>query len=93
MNVKIPSSDLKELSTILKGFKEQKSEEEIFYHLCFCILAPQTKFVNNKKAIEELKERDFYNKNLHRNSLESIVGFAQRNILAHSMYQVRAQFS
>jgi N-glycosylase/DNA lyase len=73
MKVDIPSSDLKELESVLGAFKNYKTEEEIFYHLCFCILAPQTKFVNNKKAIEELKERGFYSKNLRRNSLERIV--------------------
>jgi len=39
---------------------DYKSDEEIFYDACFCILAPQAKFANNLAIVNDLKERDFF---------------------------------
>lgn len=35
-------------------------DDNIFYSGCFCILAPQAKFKNNSKIVEELRKRDFF---------------------------------
>jgi len=73
MKLEIPQADLKELQKIQAAFARQKSDEDIFYHLCFCLMAPQTTFVNNKRAINELIRRDFYRKNLHIATIENII--------------------
>ena len=50
-----------------------KSDEEIFYDLCFCLLAPQTKFAYNKIATGDLTSLQFYKVNLSENELQAIV--------------------
>jgi len=56
----ITKEDRKNLKIALAGLSRKKGRKEIFYDLCFCICAPQTTFVSNRKVIEELKKRDFY---------------------------------
>lgn len=43
---------------------DYKTDQEIFYDACFCILAPQAKFANNLVIVNELKEKDFYNNDI-----------------------------
>lgn len=43
-----------------KNFANKKTDEDIFYELCFCICAPQTTFKNNIQVIGKLRELDFY---------------------------------
>lgn len=60
MKLKITKQDREGLSKIFENFGRKKTEEEIFYDLCFTILAPQTKFKNNIKVVQKLKDLDFY---------------------------------
>jgi N-glycosylase/DNA lyase len=60
MKINITQQDREGLSKIFENFGRKKTEEEIFYDLAFCLLAPQTKFQNNIKVIQKLKELDFY---------------------------------
>lgn len=48
---------LKEFSSLRKA-----STEDIFYELCFCIMAVQTSGLRSWKVVEKLKEQDFFNK-------------------------------
>ena len=68
--VKISSKDLIELKKIQRNFKRKKSDEEIFYNLCFCIMAPQTTFISNKRAINDLIGMDFYHNQIDAQVLE-----------------------
>ncbi|OGM10638.1 hypothetical protein A2Z67_00080 [Candidatus Woesebacteria bacterium RBG_13_36_22] len=43
-----------------ENFGRKKTDEEVFYEMCFCICAPQTTFKNNIKVINELRELDYY---------------------------------
>lgn len=56
-----------------KNFEPPKTDEEIFYELCFCICAPQTTFKNNIKVIEELKVHDLFNREMSIDILERIL--------------------
>ncbi len=47
---------------ILSKFNCNRDDKDIFYNLCFCICAPQTKFKSNCKVLKELIRLDFYNK-------------------------------
>jgi N-glycosylase/DNA lyase len=59
--LRINSDDIKNAREIFKNnFRSIKTDEEIFYQLCFCICTPQTTFKNNTKVVAELKERNFY---------------------------------
>jgi N-glycosylase/DNA lyase len=60
MKINITQQDREGLNKVFENFGRKKTEEEIFYDLCFTILAPQTKFQNNIKVIQKLKELDFY---------------------------------
>ena len=55
------------------GFGKDKSDQEVFYDLCFCICAPQTKFVYNREVIKALIEADFYGSDISVQELEKIV--------------------
>jgi hypothetical protein len=50
--------DRLQVSRVLERFttRQRKSKREIFYDLCFCICAPQTTFVNNRKVEEAKRE-------------------------------------
>jgi N-glycosylase/DNA lyase len=60
MKINITNEDRRALNKVFKTFGRKKTEEEIFYNLCFCLMAPQTTFKNNIKVIQKLKELDFY---------------------------------
>jgi len=60
MKINITKQDREGLSKVFENFGRKKTNEEVFYDLCFTILAPQTKFQNNIKVIQKLKELDFY---------------------------------
>ena len=63
MKPQITKQDREALNKVFENFGRKKTEEEIFYDLCFCLCAPQTTFKNNSKAIQNLKIIDFYNWN------------------------------
>lgn len=44
-----------------ENFLPKKSNEEIFYHLLFCICVPQTTFKNCSEVISRLKKVRYYN--------------------------------
>lgn len=73
MALSISHQDRKMINKVLYGFFEKKTNEEIFYHVCFCVCAPQTTFVSNMKVNKVLRERDFYNKEIGREELRGIV--------------------
>lgn len=52
--------EIRQAKKIAEDFGKDKTKEETFYHLCFAICAPQTTFVSNRQAVEELKSIDFY---------------------------------
>lgn len=57
----ITSEDRRMAKTVFNNsFSTQKTNEDIFYELCFCICAPQTSFKNNFKAISDLRQHDYY---------------------------------
>lgn len=68
----IPKQDLLRIQQVIKSFQADKTDEEIFYHLCFCIMVPQAKFSSATQSVTRLKEKDFYNKSLPINELEQI---------------------
>jgi N-glycosylase/DNA lyase len=57
----ITDQDRLEIANVVGRFKRQKSDEEIFYDLCFCLLVPQTKFSAVRPLVAGLQEVDFYN--------------------------------
>ena len=50
-----------------------KGDEEVFYDLCFCLLAPQTKFAYNRIATGDLMSLQFYQTNITENELHAII--------------------
>ena len=73
MILNVPQEDRKMIRNISDNFKRIKSEEEIFYDLCFVLCSPQTKFDNNYKVNLELQKRDFYNKDILEEDLKQIL--------------------
>jgi len=65
--------ELQEIDIILNNFKKAKSNEEIFYNMCFCICIPQTKFSSNLISIQNLKNVDFYNKDVPLERLKELI--------------------
>lgn len=58
--IKFDRIQIQEAQKITQNFQKLKTKEEVFYHLCFAICAPQTTFTSNRQAIEELKNLNFY---------------------------------
>lgn len=49
----------------LEEFTKERSDEELFYELCFCILTPQSKAKLCWKAVEDLIKNDFLHKDIN----------------------------
>lgn len=66
--------DRLQVSRVLERFttRQRKSKREIFYDLCFCICAPQTTFVNNRRVIARLIKEDFYAKDIPTEKMHEI---------------------
>jgi N-glycosylase/DNA lyase len=58
--ITISSQDRRSLRRTLKRFDQKKTNKDIFYDLCFCICAPQTTYVSNRKVIDQLIADNFY---------------------------------
>lgn len=58
--MKVTAGDLVEARKIMERFKQKKSDEDVFYNLCLCIMVPQSTFKNCIVALNRLKEYDFY---------------------------------
>jgi len=71
--MKITQTDRIEAQKVVKEFRKEKTDREIFYNLCFAIMAPQTTFINNRKATAKLIEHDFYNKNIDDSLLYDLI--------------------
>lgn len=73
--VAVSVEDRLQVSRVFERFeaKSRKSKKQIFYDLCFCICAPQTTFVSNRKVIAALQKADFYNKDIPIEEMHKIV--------------------
>lgn len=58
---------------ISKVFRNNKSNEEIFYDLCFCLLVTNSSFKAVRPVITKLWELDFYHRYIERDVLEPIL--------------------
>lgn len=72
-SMKITKEDREGLEKVFKDFGRKKSDEEIFYDLCFCVLTPQTTFKSVTKVINNLIDLDFYSKDYDEKFLREIV--------------------
>ena len=82
--VKISEQDRLELIHAKNRLFAKKSEEDMFYELCFCICSPQTTFSKNSDLNKELRARDFFNKPISYETLQELtvqVRFYQRKAL------------
>ena len=102
MNINsISTYDIKEAVLVIKRFglllrkkNLNKLMEEVFYNLCFAILAPQTTFKNNIKAIKALREYDFYKVNLDINDLQKLIKPTRfYRIKSDRLIRLKKQFS
>lgn len=50
-----------------------KTDENIFYDLCFCLCAPQTTFESNRAVLQDLVDADFYRERISKKELIEIV--------------------
>lgn len=71
--MRITQKDKIEAGKVVKAFDGEKTEEEIFYNLCFAILAPQTTFKSNIKVTKQLTEMGFYKNDIDMPLLQEIV--------------------
>jgi N-glycosylase/DNA lyase len=71
----------------LKEFA-QVDKTEWFYEMCFCIFTPQSKAVNAFAAVEEMKERDFYNNPF---DISPILRNPERYIRFHNQKALKVQ--
>ena len=56
--------DVAEASAVIERFKKPRTDEEIFYELCFCLCTPQTTFKKNIEVLDSLKKFGLFNKML-----------------------------
>jgi N-glycosylase/DNA lyase len=73
MKIKITERDKAEAKKAVNRFNTPKKTEEIFYDLCFVLLAPQTTFKSNIKSTNMLKKLDFYRTDLDEPVLHEVV--------------------
>jgi len=73
MILDINKEDRHNIDNILGRFSVNKDLSKIFYDLCFTICAPQTTFVSNRKVIDILISKDFYNNDIDYLDLRQII--------------------
>lgn len=56
---------------IVNGVSDE-NQKDIFYMLCFCLSVPQSKAIQTEKAIQILRNKDFFAKSLSKAELSSI---------------------
>jgi N-glycosylase/DNA lyase len=71
--MRITQTDRIEAKKVISNFEVEKTFEEIFYDLCFALLAPQTTFKSNMKATSALKELNFYKNYIDEEKLHDVV--------------------
>lgn len=71
--LKIPEEDKKEIEKILCNFAEEKTDKDIFYNLCFAILAPQITYAVNRKMTGCLVTNNYYDRHISLQSLQDII--------------------
>lgn len=89
----ISENDRENLKKILKLFKRKKSDEEIFYDLCFCINAPQTTYKSNKIVIRRLIDNAFYHKHINISDLRKMVKEVRFLRKADYLQEAKSSFS
>lgn len=73
---------------------DEKTDEEIFYDLCFCLCTPQTKWKWNVEVQKRLKAIGFYHNGCPQQDLEQIVkGVRFFRIKAERLTLARQNFS
>lgn len=74
MKLNITKQDRQALKKVFKNFGRKKTDEEVFYDLCFCLLTPQTTFKANRKVMDYLMyEEPFYECAIPKEVLEQIL--------------------
>lgn len=77
-----------------KNFQVKKTDEQIFYDLCFCLMAPQTKFVQNRIAIKNLMDNNFYSNNIPEERLHELIRKARFfRVKSKRLIEAKASFS
>jgi len=97
----ISMEDMRQAALIIKrfGLNKRKKDvdklaEEMFYHLCFAILAPQTTYKSNYKVIDELKDLNFMHNKIGRGFLERVVKPTRfYRVKADRLLKLKEQFS
>lgn len=70
----ITPSILDKIRSVRKqSFLKTKTEDDIFYDLCFALCAPQTKFTYNTEVNQKLRDMDFFHSPITMNDLKSVV--------------------
>jgi len=73
MEMTITNRDKVEAKKAVNRFRTKKTTEDIFYDLCFALLAPQTTFKSNIKTITKLRELNFYKNDIDEPVLHDVV--------------------
>jgi len=82
----------KKRKEIRKRLKEFKDNKDVFYELCFCLLTPQSNAYKCWDAVEELKKKDFLNKNIKvENILKSRTRFYKNK--SKYLYEMKKKFN
>ena len=90
--MQITDEDIKQAKKIIGDFKKHKTDEEVFYNFCFCILVPQTKFSATLKIVEHLKQLDFLYKDV--DELPEIIKASRyKNRKAKYLLEMKQKFS
>jgi len=72
--MRITANDKYMAKKVIKKFnKGKKTDEQIFYNLCFAILSPQIPFTINRKVVDKLIEKEYYSRNIPDDELEEIL--------------------
>lgn len=89
----ITKIDRIEAKKVIDKFNIKKSDEDVFYNLCFAILAPQTTFKSNIKTISALRKIDFYRNDIDIPLLQEIVKSTRfYRIKANRLIMAKGQF-
>jgi N-glycosylase/DNA lyase len=93
-NIIISSEDRTKLKKVLAVFNlPDKSNEKVFYNMCFCLCTPQTTFKKNKIVIERLIENKLYTSRISHEKLSEMIREVRfRNNKARWLLEAKERF-
>ena len=93
MKITFSPNDIIQVKHIIENFAKNKTEQDVFYNLCFCLLVPQAKFNKILEVVERLQKHNFYKIDIPIKELTELIKESRfKNRKASHLLSMKSQF-